>query len=337
MGARAAAWGIAWLFAATGGLPRLAAAQSTDASSLEPLPQAPPVAAEGATPAASPSDLPAEARARLEKAQRALGARDMKAARELGGPLFEAYPGVYAVQDLRCQLAILEWLPREEQDVECAALRRLSGSPDGRAAAQGAPGPAPNQPSASARSQGQSIDHEEGPLSEHPSGSGPPESGANEPEAAATAPGVAASAARELVATYYKRLHWSISPGAVFGRDKVGFSLAGRIQYGVDTGSIIVMPGVDLAGYFVDSNVYVGMPMVELVLPLGPFAPFVEGGAGIGVVTQPSQASLAVLGGGGFVLHPSPTFVLGIEGGYETILGTDFRVILVGPIFAFRF
>jgi hypothetical protein len=41
----------------------------------------------------------------------------------------------------------------------------------------------------------------------------------------------------------------------------------------VDTGSIIVMPGLDLAGYFVDSNVYVGMPMVELVLPLGPFAP----------------------------------------------------------------
>jgi hypothetical protein len=335
MGARVAAWGIAWLVAATAWLPRLAAAQATDAGSGDLPPQAPAAAAKGPTPAATPSDLPAEARARLEKAQQALSAHDVKAARELGGPLFELYPGVYAVQDLRCQLAILEWLPREEQDVECAALKRLSGSPDARAAAQAAPGPASNQPPVSASSH--STDHDETPPGEPPSASGLPEGGANEPEAAASPPGEAAIAARELVAAYYKRLHWSISPGAVFGRDKVGFSLAGRIQYGVDTGSIIVMPGLDLAGYFVDSNVYVGMPMVELVLPLGPFAPFVEGGAGIGVVSQPSQASLAVLGGGGFVLHPSPSFVLGIEGGYETIVGTNFQVIIVGPIFAFRF
>ena len=29
--------------------------------------------------------------------------------------------------------------------------------------------------------------------------------------------------------------------------------------------------------------------------------------------------------------------MLGLEVGYETIVGTDFRVIILGPIFAFSF
>jgi hypothetical protein len=33
---------------------------------------------------------------------------------------------VYAVQDLRCQLATVRWLPRERMLTECAALGRLS-------------------------------------------------------------------------------------------------------------------------------------------------------------------------------------------------------------------
>jgi len=41
-------------------------------------------------------------------------------------PLFTAYPGVYAVQDLRCQLAMLRWLDRDALKAECAPMARLS-------------------------------------------------------------------------------------------------------------------------------------------------------------------------------------------------------------------
>jgi hypothetical protein len=40
---------------------------------------------------------------------------------------------------------------------------------------------------------------------------------------------------------------------------------------------------------------------------------------------------------GGFAFHPGPSFMLGLEGGYEALLGTGFRVILFGPVFAFSF
>jgi hypothetical protein len=266
-----------------------------------------------------------------------MNARHLTAAREIAGPLFEAYPNVYAVQDFRCQLAILQWLPREDQEVECAALKRLSAPPDAGAAAQGPPQPASNQEPALARPRKDSAGPQEAPTSEHPSAAEPPEGGGNQAETAPSQASVPADKTRELVARYYTGLRWSIAPGAVFQKGKAGFSLAGRLEYGLDTGSVIVMPGVSVAGYFLDPNVYVGMPTVGLVLPLGPFAPFIEGGAGVGAVTQPSQTSLAVLVGCGFVLHPTPSFVLGIHVGYETIVGTDFSVIIFGPIFAFSF
>jgi len=299
------------LIVATAGLPRLASGQG--------------------------SSLPAEAQARLAQAQQAMNARSLTAAREIASPLFEAYPNVYAVQDFRCQLAIVQWLPREDQEVECAALKRLSALPEAGPAARAPSQPASDQQPAPARPRQEWPSPQEAPTSEHPSVSGPPEGGGNQAETAPSQASAPADRTRELVARHYTGLRWSIAPGAVFRKGKAGFSLAGRLEYGLDTGSVIVMPGVSVAGYFLDPNVYVGMPTVGLVLPLGPFAPFVEGGAGVGAVTQPSQTSLAVLGGGGFVLHPTPSFMLGVDVGYETIVGTDFSVIIFGPIFAFSF
>ena len=51
-----------------------------------------------------------------------------KQAWDTAKPLFDKYPDVYAVQDLRCQLAILKRLDANEQAVHCAALKRLSPS-----------------------------------------------------------------------------------------------------------------------------------------------------------------------------------------------------------------
>jgi hypothetical protein len=142
---------------------------------------------------------------------------------------------------------------------------------------------------------------------------------------------------RELIARYYDGLHVGIDPGAAFGNGKVGFGLAVHGEYGIDTGSVIVAPGLNIAAYFLDPNVYIGMPTASLVLPIGWFVPFIKGGVGVGQVTRPSNTGLALLGAGGFMIHASPNVALGVEGGYQTILRTDFGVILLGPIFAIAF
>ena len=142
---------------------------------------------------------------------------------------------------------------------------------------------------------------------------------------------------RARIAGYYAGFHGGIAPGAVFGNGKAGFAIALHLEYGFDTGSLIIAPGVSLGAFFLDPNVYVGMPTAKLVFPIEWFVPFVEGGAGVGQLTQPSTTGLALLAGGGFMIHASPNVALGVEAGYETILGTDFGVVTLGPSFALRF
>jgi hypothetical protein len=142
---------------------------------------------------------------------------------------------------------------------------------------------------------------------------------------------------RAAIASYYAGFHFGIDPAVVFGNGKTAFALALRLEYGIDTGSLIVAPGVAFAAYFFDPNVYIGMPTAKLVLPIGWFVPFVEGGAGVGYVTQPNTTGLALLGAGGFMIHASPNVALGVEAGYQTILGTDFGAIMLGPVLAIAF
>jgi hypothetical protein len=83
-----------------------------------------------------PSELAPDDAVRFEQARQALQAGAARVAYELGRKLFHAYPGVYAVQDLRCQLATIRWLPREELLAECAPFQRLSARADGGADAR---------------------------------------------------------------------------------------------------------------------------------------------------------------------------------------------------------
>jgi len=149
----------------------------------------------------------------------------------------------------------------------------------------------------------------------------------------------AMSEGRMLVSLYNSGFQWGISPGVVFSRGKAGFALGVRFGYGFDTGRVILVPGVRLSGYFVDPNVYLGMPTFKLVLPIDRFAPFVEGGAGLGHVaggTEPAETGAALMGGGGFMVHATH-FALGVEASYQVITGTDFRGFGVGPILAIGF
>lgn len=144
------------------------------------------------------------------------------------------------------------------------------------------------------------------------------------------------SEGRMLVSAYHSGFQWGISPGVVFSSGKAGFFLGVRLGYGIDTGPVIVVPGVRVAAYFTDPNVYVGMPTFKLVLPIDRFAPFVEGGGGVGHVTDPSKSGFAWMGGGGFMIHFTRV-ALGAEASYQAITGTDFSGVSVGPILALGF
>ena len=150
----------------------------------------------------------------------------------------------------------------------------------------------------------------------------------------------AMSEGRMLVSLYNSGFQWGIAPGVVFSRGKAGFALGLRFGYGFDLDSVIVVPGVRLSGYFVDPNVYLGMPTLKLVLPIDRFAPFVEGGAGVGHVaganTSPAETGAALMGGGGFMIHFTRV-AFGAEASYQVITGTPFKGFGVGPILAIGF
>jgi hypothetical protein len=145
------------------------------------------------------------------------------------------------------------------------------------------------------------------------------------------------SEGRMLVSLYNSGFQWGIAPGVVFLAGKTGFFLGLRFGYGIDTGAVILVPGVRLAGFFVDPNVYTGLPVMKVVFPIDRFAPFLEAGAGLGHVSEPSHTGAALHAGGGFMVHPSRAFAIGAEANYQAIAGTGFRGFGVGPILALGF
>lgn len=150
------------------------------------------------------------------------------------------------------------------------------------------------------------------------------------------------SEGRRIVVSWNTGFQWGIAPGVIFtDGGKASFALGLRFGWGFDTGRFILVPGLRLVGYFSTPGVYMGMPTVKVVLPIDRFAPFLEAGAGIGYVsagdTTGAHTGLAVLGGGGFMIHFTMKFGLGVEANYQIITGTDFKGFGVGPILALAF
>jgi hypothetical protein len=286
------------------------------------------------TPAhAGAGELTEEEQALLARAQEAFRAGNAKQAAQIARPLFDAHPDDYVVQDLRCQTAILQYLPREEIVAQCAGVKRLTPPDRKPPPQQGQLAPAPPAsaappPPASASPPPPAQTEEEEP---------------NEPPpvqpvlSASVEPPKPIVSGRDLTARRYTRLHWGVRVGAVFGHGTAGLALGARLEYGFDTGSVVLMPGLSVDGYFAQPNTYVEMATMKVVLPVGSLALFVEGGAGVGQVINPEQAAPAVMGGGGFAFNTGPSLTLGVEAGYEVLLGTGFSLILLGPIVAARF
>jgi hypothetical protein len=84
----------------------------------------------------APPELRGDDRQRFLRASETLRGGAAGPAYGIAKPLFAAYPNVAAVQDLRCQLATVRWLDRDEMKAECAPFIRLSGGSD--AGAEGA-------------------------------------------------------------------------------------------------------------------------------------------------------------------------------------------------------
>jgi hypothetical protein len=109
-----------------------------------------------------------------------------------------------------------------------------------------------------------------------------------------------------------------------------GLELSAR--YGIPASFVVFAPGGRVGGYYLDER-FIGilMPTGRVTVPLGPFAPFVQAGAGAGVLTNPGDGGLAWLGGGGLMIHFGGVLSIGAEVNYEGITGTGFEVLSIGP------
>jgi len=101
---------------------------STSAPQLPATTGAPAMSAAPASPDAPP-ELAPDDRDRFLRAQELFRGGAVAPAYDAAKPLFARYAKVYAVQDLRCQLATVRWLPHEQMLAECAPVGRLTKSP----------------------------------------------------------------------------------------------------------------------------------------------------------------------------------------------------------------
>ena len=145
--------------------------------------------------------------------------------------------------------------------------------------------------------------------------------------------------AREQSAAYYTGFRWGISPGVAFrSGGSAAFVLSVYLGYGIDTGSVIFVPGVTIASIFSPNTFIYGSPELRIVYPIGIFAPFITGGAGPGITTSPASGAFVFRAGGGFTLHPSAKFAIGVEAGYMAYAGgVTGGGPYISPIISFAF
>ena len=136
-------------------------------------------------------------------------------------------------------------------------------------------------------------------------------------------------------------LHIGLGPVLLIPSDPdrpMGGGLEFDLRYGIGLDPIILGPGGRLAGYFISGR-FVGtaMPTLRVTLPLGPLAPFIIGGVGGGWITNPGESGLALLGGGGLMIHFGRFFAIGAEATYQVITGTEFKELAIGPAIVISF
>lgn len=132
-------------------------------------------------------------------------------------------------------------------------------------------------------------------------------------------------------------LHMGFGPVLLVPTDNgpLGGGLDFDLRYGIGAGPFIIAPGGRLAGYYI-SRRFVGMamPTARITIPLGPLAPFLVGGVGPGWISNPSEGGVALMGGGGLMVHFGRILAVGAEATYQTITSTELKSWALGPSIA---
>lgn len=130
----------------------------------------------------------------------------------------------------------------------------------------------------------------------------------------------------------------SLRPGAYFPEGaNAGLAVDGTVTYGIPVAPLVVAPGARFAAYFGGRGAVTGMPVAEVMLPVGPFVPYVKAGLGIGHASGPSETSVALMAGGGVDVHVNRDVLVGAEASYETVAGTGFSSLAIGPRVGIRY
>lgn len=130
----------------------------------------------------------------------------------------------------------------------------------------------------------------------------------------------------------------SVRPGAYFpSRGDMGLSLDANATYGISANPFVIAPGARFAAYFGGNGAVTGMPVVEVMLPVGSVVPYAKAGVGIGHATGPSETSAALMGGAGVDVHVSRDVLLGVDATWETVSGTGFSTVAIGPRASVRY
>ncbi len=131
-----------------------------------------------------------------------------------------------------------------------------------------------------------------------------------------------------------KGLHFGFGPIVLVPLENrpIGLGLDFDLRYGIGADPAIVGPGGRLAGYFISGR-FIGtaMPTGRVTFPLGPVAPFVILGIGAGRLTNPGESGVALLAGGGMMIHLGRVLAFGAEATYQVITGTEFKSFALGP------
>lgn len=123
-----------------------------------------------------------------------------------------------------------------------------------------------------------------------------------------------------------------VAPSAYFpSRGDTGLALGASATYGVSAAPVVVAPGARFAAYLGEQGAVTGMPLLEVMLPIGPVVPFVKAGAGVGHATAPKETSLALMAGGGLDVHVTRDVLVGVDATWETVSGTGFNTVAIGP------
>jgi len=137
-----------------------------------------------------------------------------------------------------------------------------------------------------------------------------------------------------IIRRYNTGLRYALAPGLFIplNGERVGFSVTGDVRYGVGFGPLIVAPGLRLAGYFPsDVTILTALASARVTVPLGRVGPYAFGGLGPGWASDPSEAGLAYMLGGGVHAFVGENFALGVEVTYQAITGTAFESLFLGP------